>query len=310
MSDAFRIFPPVVGKSLRRTRAAAFKYQLEGLSFVGPAVVFFVIFGFYPLFHAFRLSFQRWNILGDPVFVGVQNYRFILQRGSQFLQAMGVTVQFIVLFIASIIVLAFLFANLLNRPLPFKTALRAAYFMPYVSSWVVVSIIWLYIFHPSYGPTASIAQWLGVPPVRWLQESSLALPSIALVAVWKELGFYMIIFLAGLQEIPQMYYDCAEMDGASETRKMFSITIPLMRRTILFAAVISTINSFQMFIPSYVMTQGGPSDSTRVAVLLIYETGFEHLRMGRAAAMAAVLFACILALSLLQFKVLKGGADQ
>jgi len=184
-----------------------------------------------------------------------------------------------------------------------KSLFRTIYFTPFVTTLVAVAIVWRYLYHTRYGLLNYTLGALGVAPVDWLGDPRWAMPAIILMAVWKNFGYNMLIFIAGLQSIPDELYDAANVDGAGPVRQFFNVTLPMLRPTVLFVSVITMIGYFQLFAEPYVMTQGGPLRSTTSVVLLMYEEGFRWWRMGYAAAIAFVLFVVILAFTLVQFRI-------
>jgi multiple sugar transport system permease protein len=184
-----------------------------------------------------------------------------------------------------------------------KTFFRTAYFTPVVTTLVAVAVVWRYVYHPRFGLLNYVVTLAGFNPVDWLGDPNWAMPAIIMMAVWKNFGYNMVIFIAGLQNIPDELYEAAAIDGAGKTQQLFSITLPMLAPTTLFVSIITMIGYFQLFAEPYVMTQGGPLNSTLSIVLLMYQQGFRWWNMGYSAAIAFVLFAFILAGSLLQSRV-------
>ena len=197
-------------------------------------------------------------------------------------------------------------ALLLNaRLVRFKSFFRTIYFTPFVTTLVAVAIVWRYLYHTRYGLLNYTLGHFGIGPIDWLGNPRWAMPAIILMSVWKNFGYNMLIFIAGLQAIPQDLYDAAEIDGAGPVRRFFAVTLPLLGPTLLFVSVITMIGYFQLFSEPYVMTQGGPLRSTTSVVLMMYEEGFRWWRMGYAASIAFVLFVVILIATLIQFRLQK-----
>jgi len=203
-------------------------------------------------------------------------------------------------------VIALGLALLFNREIKLRGIFRTIYFTPVVISWVVASMVWYIIFHPSFGLNAHIMRLFGRPGIKFLHDARYALPAIIILSLWKSVGYYMVLFLAGLQSIPKMFYEAASVDGANSRQQFWYITIPLLMPTTLFVMVISIINSFQVFTPIFLLTRGGPHGATRVLPILIYENAFIYLKMGYASAMAVVLFVILMILTLLQMRVFRG----
>jgi multiple sugar transport system permease protein len=199
------------------------------------------------------------------------------------------------------VLVALVAALLVNAPLTrFRTFFRTAYFVPFVTTLVAVAIVWRYLYHKNYGLLNYTLGAFGVEPVDWLGDPTWAMPAIILMAVWKNFGYYMLIFIAGLQAIPRELYEAAELDGASAWRRFLHVTLPQLGPSLVFVGVVVMIGYFQLFAEPYVMTQGGPLKSTTSLVLLMYEEGFRWWRMGFAAAIAFVLFVIILIWTLIQ----------
>lgn len=283
------------------------RIALSGWAFLAPALLLIAVFFFLPVIAALLLSFTDFDIyaLGDLNrlrFVGLDNYRQLLQS-PLFWTALGNTAYFVIvggpLSVTVSLGAALLVNSHLNRyPGLFRTAL----FLPVVTTLVAVAVVWRYLYHPRYGLLNYGLSWLGVEPIDWLGDPQWAMPALILMAVWKNFGFNMIVFIAGLQTIPTTLYEAARIDGAGAWRQFRHITLPLLGPTFLFVALMTLIGYFQVFAEPYVMTQGGPANSTLSVVLLMYEEGFRWWNMGYASAAAFVLFALILAATALQLK--------
>ncbi|MEI2772045.1 MAG: sugar ABC transporter permease [Candidatus Competibacter sp.] len=281
--------------------------------FLAPALLLITVFFFLPVFAALLLSFTDFDIyaLGDLDrlrFVGFSNYLQLLQS-PLFWTALGNTFYFVVvggpLSVAVSLGAALLVNSRLTR---FPGFFRAAFFLPVVTTLVAVAVVWRYLYHPHYGMLNYGLRLLGIAPIDWLGDPVWAMPAIILLAVWKNFGFNMIIFIAGLQNIPPQLYEAARIDGASAWRQFRYLTLPLLGPTFLFVALMTMIGYFQVFAEPYVMTQGGPANRTLSVVLLMYEEGFRWWNMGYASATAFVLFALILAATLLQLKLRRRNA--
>ena len=277
-------------------------------AFLAPALALIAVFFFLPVLAALLLSFTDFDIyaLGDLDrlrFVGFANYLQLLQS-PLFWTALGNTFYFVVvggpLSVAVSLGAALLVNSRLTR---FPGFFRTAFFLPVVTTLVAVAVVWRYLYHPRYGLLNYGLSWFGIAPIDWLGDPNWAMPAIILMAVWKNFGFNMIIFIAGLQNIPSQLYEAARIDGASAWRQFRHITLPLLGPTFLFVALMTMIGYFQVFAEPYVMTQGGPANRTFSVVLLMYEEGFRWWNMGYASATAFVLFALILAATVLQLKL-------
>lgn len=278
--------------------------------FLAPALILISIFFFLPVTASLLLSVTDFDLYGianihNTRFVGFQNYSRLLGT-PDFWAALRNTFYFAFvggpLTIAVSLGAALLLSSKLVR---FKGLFRTIYFTPFVTTLVAVSIVWKYLYHTRYGLFNYALGAIGVSPIDWLGDPHWAMPAIILMAVWKSFGYNMLIFIAGLQAIPEELYDAAELDGAGAVRKFFSITLPMLAPTLVFVGVITMIGYFQLFAEPYVMTSGGPLRSTTSVVLLMYEEGFRWWRMGFAAAIAFVLFIVILVATLLQFRLQK-----
>jgi multiple sugar transport system permease protein len=276
--------------------------ELWGAIFILPAMVWMVVFSIYPMLNAFYLSLTRYDLLRAPEFIGLGNYvdlfgdeRFWLVFRNTFAYAFGRGIPLVLLALAIGIVL--------GRPFRFCNFYRTLYFTPVVLSGVVVSIVWALLYSPTGLINQIVAPLTRGAPIYWLTQGETAPYAIIIMAVWQQVGFYMIVFIAGLQGIPTEFYEAAAIDGATGWQRFQQITLPLLKPTTLFVTVICLINGFQAFTYQFVMTNGGPSDATNVLSLLIYSTGLQYLKMGLAAAMSLVLFAAILLLTILQIRI-------
>jgi multiple sugar transport system permease protein len=281
---------------------------LSAYAFLAPALLLIAVFFFLPILAALLLSFTDFDIyaLGDLHrlrFVGLQNYGQLLQS-PLFWTALGNTFYFVAvggpLSVAVSLSAALLVSSRLTR---FPGFFRAVFFLPVVTTLVAIAVVWRYLYHPRYGLLNYGLSLLGLEPLDWLGDPDWAMPAIILMAVWKNFGFNMIIFIAGLQNIPISLYEAARIDGACAWRQFRYITLPLLGPTFLFVALMTMIGYFQVFAEPYVMTQGGPTHRTLSVVLLMYEEGFRWWNIGYASAAAFVLFALILAVTALQLKL-------
>jgi len=279
--------------------------------FLAPALLLIGVFFFLPVAASLLLSVTDFDIYGianagNTRFVGLQNYVKLLHT-PDFWKALKNTFYFAFVGGPLTIAVSLCAALLLNSKLVrFKGFFRTIYFTPFVTTLVAVAIVWRYLYHTRYGLFNYGLSKLGIAPIDWLGDPHWAMPAIILMAVWKSFGYNMLIFIAGLQSVPEELYDAAEIDGAGAFRRFFSITLPMLAPTLVFISVITMIGYFQLFAEPYVMTQGGPLRSTTSVVLLMYEEGFRWWRMGYAAAIAFVLFIVILIATLLQFRLQKG----
>jgi len=272
--------------------------------FVAPALALLAVFFFLPAAAALGLSFTDFDIyaLADIRrlrFVGLDNYRR-LAGDAEFWTALRNTLYFVAVGGPLSVLVSLAAALLVNHRLtPFKGLFRSLLFLPVVTTLVAVAVVWRYLYQPRYGVLNYLLSGFGVGPVDWLGDPDWAMPAIILMAVWKNFGFNMIVFVAGLQSIPESLYEAASIDGAGARQRFFHITLPLLAPTFLFVAVITMIGHFQLFAEPYVMTQGGPAGSTLSLALLMYQQGFRWWNLGYASAIAFVLFGLVLGLTVL-----------
>ncbi|MEA4884855.1 MAG: sugar ABC transporter permease [Clostridia bacterium] len=270
-----------------------------------PSMAIFCLFTVYPVIYSLYLSFFDCSLLGgQKTFIGFGNYARMM-ASSDFRVALANTAKYAIGTVPIGATLSMFVAVLLNMKLRGRGLYRVAYFMPVVTSMVAVAIVWMWVFDPYYGLFNALLEKVGISGPAWLADPRWSLPSVIMLGIWKNLGYNMVIFLAGLQDVPAEYYESAEIDGAGAWQKFLYVTMPLMRTTIGFVLVMSTIKSFQVFGQVYVMTGGGPMNSTMVLVYYIYRQAFEFYKSGYASAVAWFLFALILVLTMLQKRLLK-----
>jgi ABC-type sugar transport system permease subunit len=281
----------------------ALRETMTAWTFIAPSLIFLLVFSAAPLLFAFYLSFHGWNLL-EPAkpFVGLRHYIELAGDGL-FWNAVKNTAIYS-LYVPATMACALGVAILLNRSIKGVALLRAVFFLPYITSFVAISIVWQWMYDPDFGLFNWILGLIGLGPYPWLNSPSTALLALIILAVWIHIGFQMVIFLAGLQAIPNEFYEAAMIDGAGPWRRFWKITLPLLKPTTFFVLVTSIIGSFQVFTFVYVMTEGGPLYATDVIVYHIYQNAWQFLRMGYASAMSWVLFAVIFAITLLQFRML------
>ncbi len=270
--------------------------------FVALPIIGLVVFVGYPVVASLGFSLTRWNLLGPPEFVGLDNYAK-LAGSPMFLQVLGNTVTYLVLYVPLAVALPLLLAVALNQHLRFRSLYRAVFFLPVVTSTVAIALIWSFIYNPDYGPLNQALAAIGVDGPRWLADPAWAMPAIVIMSVWKVAGYNMVIYLAGLQAIPSEYYEVASLDGASALQRLRYLTVPLVSPTMFFVLIISIISSFQVFESTYMLTQGGPLNSTTTLGLWVYQQAFRYSNMGYASAIAWVLFLLTLAFTLMQLRL-------
>jgi multiple sugar transport system permease protein len=276
--------------------------------FVAPALVALAVFFFLPVIAALVLSFTDFDIyavadLGNLRFVGLDNYLQLL-RTPLFWKALGNTAWFVVLGVPLSIAMSLAAALLLDSKLArFKGFLRTAYFAPVVTTLVAVAVIWRYLLHTKYGLVNWLLGGVGVGPIDWLGDPRWSMPAIVIFAVWKNFGYNMIIILAGLQTIPEELHEAARIDGASAWQRLRHVTLPGLAPVLLVVSILTMAGYFQLFAEPYVITQGGPAESTVSILYFMYEQGFKWWNLGFASAVAFVLFAIMFALTMLQLRV-------
>ena len=249
---------------------------------VAPYLIHFMVFVAFPVIFSIVLTFHKWNIISPMEYIGFKNY-IRLFNDAFFFKSIWNTVVFLLIHIPLQIIIALFLAELLNRNIRFRGFFRAAFFLPVIVSGVVVTMLWQQLFGFDSGLLNRGLTALGIAKVGWLVNPKVAMPSIAVMATWKNVGLYMILFLVGLQTVPVHYYEAADMDGATSWQKFWYITIPAINPTIFMVVILSTIGGFSLFIEPYIMTGGGPLNSTLSAVLYIYKQGFFYYHMGYSA---------------------------
>ncbi|WP_309713452.1 sugar ABC transporter permease [Pseudolysinimonas sp.] len=296
-----RYRPPAPLGGRPGSRAALRRRNLTALAFLAPALVILGAFVAWPMLSALRLSFTDASGFGQEEFVGIDNYVTAF-TDVDVRDAMLNTLWYTVLFTPVAVVVALLLALALNHPrLPFRSFFRTALFLPFVASLAVAALAWSYLIDPQVG---LLNHWLSGAGIRLgnvLEDPVLAMPAVALVAVWKNFGFYLVIFLAGLQDIPGSLYEAARVDGAGPWARFTNITLPLLSNTLAFVLIFAMIAALQAFDQIYVMTGGGPYGHTQTIVMEIYQSGFRRLEVGFASALSYVLLAVTLLLSIVQF---------
>jgi len=278
--------------------------------FLAPALLLIAVFFFIPVVASFLMSFTDFDIysLADSSnarFVGLENYKNLLSD-PLFWKAMRNTLYFVFVGVPLSLIVSLGTALLLNSKLiRFMSLFRLAYFLPVVTTLVAVAVVWRYIYHPSFGLVNYLLSFMGIGAVDWLGNPKWAMLALILMAVWKNFGYNMIIFIAGLQNIPPELYESARIDGAGKWQELLHITLPMLLPTTIFVSIITIIGYFQLFAEPYVMTQGGPMNATLSIVLLMYQEGFRWWRMGYSAALAFVLFMILFIATLVQLRLQK-----
>jgi multiple sugar transport system permease protein len=281
-----------------------------GLLLVSPYIIHFVIFVLGTLIASLYFSLTEYDILNPPQWVGLDNYEKLI-NDPVFWKSLWNTIYFAILFVPAQTILGLVLATALNQRLKGLKFFRMAHFIPVISSWTVIMYVSDAIFNPRFGMANNLLTKFGLDPQKWLQDEVLVIPLLVLVAVWKGVGYIMIIFLSGLQGVPNSLYEAAEIDGAGVFGKFKNITLPLISGTTFLVLILSTISTFQAFEQIYVMTggagditqAGGPNNASLVLMLYLYREGFSFLHMGYASAIAWVMFAILFTLTIIQVKL-------
>jgi multiple sugar transport system permease protein len=286
------------------------RQDLIGWSFAAPFVILFGIFLALPILAAFVLSFTSFGLrdLENPIgttVVGFQNY-VDLFADPKFWKSLGNTAYFVVVGVPLTLALGLVIANALSRGITrFRTAFRVGYYLPVITSIVAIAVVWRFLLNPDVGLINMLLQNAGLSGPNWLADPTLAMPSIIAMAVWRNLGFAMVVFIAGMQAIPATLYEAASIDGAGRWQSFRYVTLPMLRPAILFMLVITTIGYLQLFEEPFVMTDGGPLDATLSVTMYMFQQGFEFFHQGYASAIAYVLFVIVAIVAFLQFKFLR-----
>ncbi|MGC4153150.1 MAG: sugar ABC transporter permease [Propionicimonas sp.] len=283
----------------RRAPVRRLRYALTVLLFLAPSAIPLMLFTFVPMVRAFWTSLHQWNLLSAMKWVGLDNYVHLLQDAETH-RAFWNTFSYIVGYLPLVYVGGLTLALALNAAIPLRNFLRGVYFLPVVTSWIVVALIWRWLLNPEVGVVNYLLGLVGIDGPGWWTDPAWAMPSIILASAWKDLGFVMIILLAGLQAIPQDLYEAARVDGAGWWARLRHITLPMLSPTTFFVVVISLINGFQVFDQVYAMTGGGPAGASTVVVQQVYDLTFRYSQAGMASALSWLLFLLVLAVTILQ----------
>lgn len=268
---------------------------------LAPWIIGFIAFTAGPMIASIVISFMDWPLLQAPKWIGLENYRFMF-KDELFWISLYNTIYYTVIGVPLRVIAALCVALAMNLKLRGISVYRTIYYIPSITPAVASSIMWLWIFNPDFGLANALLGYLGIHSrIRWIYDPALSKPSLILMSLWG-IGGMMIILLAGLQGIPEQLYEAAELDGAGLWHKFWHITLPMLSPSIFFVTIMQVISSFQVFTQAYVMTRGGPANSTLFMVLYLYQNGFEFFRMGYASALAWALFMFVLVLTILQFR--------
>jgi len=285
----------------KRFRTAAAREAIWGYVMIAPMFLGLGIFFYLSLGISFFISFSKWDVLTSPEWVGLQNYIYLF-KDPVFQKTLWNTVRYALMVVPLGMIVSLTLALALNTKIRFQKIYRLIYFLPVLTMPVTISIIWKWIYNPDFGPLNLFLHLFGFGRLLWLSDVNLAMPALVLMDIWMGSGYGMIIYLAGLQNIPREFYEAAEVDGANYWQKLFYITLPLLTPTLFFSMVTSLISAFQVFDIVYTMTKGGPQESTRTMVYTIFDNGFHFFKMGLASAAAWILFAIILVVTIIQLR--------
>jgi len=266
--------------------------------YIMPWLVGFLVLTIYPMFRSLQLCFTDSDFSGRGLFVGLTNFRTAFITDPLFLKVFQNTLWYVVMFVPSSLILAFFIGWLLSRNIRSLGFFRTVFYLPYITAGVAVTMLWGWIFNSDYGLINYVLSLIGIQGPRWLTDKNIAMVSITIMSLWS-IGNGILIMLAGIQDIPATYYESARIDGASTLRQVFSITIPLCTPTIFFNLVVGTIGAFQIFNQPYILTKGGPVDSTRTVAMYLFSNAFEYGKMGYASTIAWCLFVVIMTFTLI-----------
>lgn len=274
--------------------------------FLAPSLFFLVVFFLLPVGFSLYLTFTRWNPLSNPEFIGFENYQYLFTRDPNFYNTLKNTFVYafgsVFIGVPIALVLAFLFT--LSR---WRALWRSIYWLPMVTNIVAIAYIWAYLLDGTYGLFNKVLLWFGIVGPQWLKDSSTAMIAVIIVTIWTGLGHNMLVFSAGLEGIDESFYEAARIDGANNNQIFWSVTLPLLRPTLLLVTITSFIGAMGSFALILVLTLGGPAQSTNVTALYLYQMAFQDLRMGRASALAFILFVIIFIMTLIQLRIFRRG---
>jgi multiple sugar transport system permease protein len=277
---------------------------LAGYLFLLPNFLGFLFFSLFPIAFAFYITLTNWSLSKPPEFVGLANF-VTLWNDELFWKTLGNSAYYTFVAVPTGVFIAFWLAILMNRKMRGVLFLRTIYFLPQITLTVAAAVVWTWIYHPELGLFNYLLGLIGIEGPNWLTSTKWAMPAVIIMGNWQGIGFAMLVLLAGLQGIPQEYYDAAEIDGANARQVLRYVTVPLLTPTIFFVVVTSLIGAFQGFDIFYIMANGGPAKATTTLVLYVYQNGFTFFKMGYGAALAAVLFLLILTITLIQWRLAK-----
>lgn len=275
---------------------------IAGMLFLAPNTLGFLIFTLIPVVASLVLSFYDWPMVGKPVFSGLENFKRMFSHDPKFYKVLWNTFYYTLLYVPSVMIFSLALGMLINRKMKGVGLFRVFYYLPVLTSYVAAAMVFNWIFNNDFGLLNYILRLFGLNGTNWLTNKATVMPCVAFVSIWKNVGRYMIIFMAGLQNVPAQLYEAAKIDGANNWKQFFHVTIPMISPTTFFLLITSMIDSFKLFDIVWSMTGGGPADATRTLVTYIYNVSFQRFRMGYACALSWILFIIIFAFTLLQMK--------
>jgi multiple sugar transport system permease protein len=291
--------PPGRSRGLRLSNAA--RNQIYGMLFVSPWLIGLLAFTAYPILASFYYSFTLYDVINAPRWIGLQNYIFMVTQDPQFPVVLYNTLYMTIIGLPLAMVVSFLLATLLNNPIVARPVFRTIFFLPSIFPVVAIAMVWLWLYNPNYGLINSTLASLGLQVIPWLSSPSLAKLSLIVIYIWGQ-GTTIVIFLAALQDVPRELYDAAKVDGATALQRFLNVTIPLCTPSILFVLITGIIGWLQYFTIPYIMTQGGPMQSTNVIGYYLYQNAFQFFKMGYASALSWALFVIIVVFTFIAFR--------
>jgi multiple sugar transport system permease protein len=285
----------------KRPSPGTLREWFEGYLFASPFIIGFFVFTAFPMIYSIWLAFHKWDLLTPPKFIGLDNFTRMFSDPTANLSLYN-SAYYTILAVPIQLIISFCLALALTQKIKFRDFYRAGFYLPIIVPLVASAVVWQRVFHQEFGILNEALGWFGVKPQAWLFEPDLARIAFVIMSFWM-IGRQMVIFIAGLGNIPESLYEAASLDGAGGLRRLLNITIPMMTPLIFYNMVIAIINSFQTFVPALIMTDGGPENATLFAVLNIYRQGFSYFNMGYAAALAWELFIIIVGFTIAQFVI-------
>jgi putative chitobiose transport system permease protein len=298
-------------ETLKETKVEVKRKKRKKINFVPyifllPAIILFSTFEYLPTLNAFYYSFTEYHVFAPAEWIGLENYR-TMAEDDKFWKSLGNSLKYFLITVPIITIVPLFLAMLVNRNIRGINLFRVLYYLPVITAMVAVAILWKFLYHPT-GLINAFLNYIGIKSeINWLLNTKTALPAVSILESWKAMGFYMLIYLAGLQTVSKELIEAAKIDGASKARIVWHVYLPQLRPVFAVTLVMATIGTIQMFTSVYIMTGGGPLDSTMSLPLYIYQTAFEELNMGYATAMGIVLWIILMILTIINYKISRGG---